>query len=154
MLLTLFCFVSFLQQILKIVAFFHLKLSRILVFFHIFSSEFLLIHCVIIFKTVMGLLVVAIRPYTVKYTLFWLIYAANSSIGCNICFNSSYFSHFFTKVPVGSPVDCLFLSFFHQSSCWFAVISYFQTVMWLLVVSIRPFAVNSILFWLISAANS
>ena len=96
----------------------------------------------------MGLLVVSIRPYTVKSTLFWLIYTANSSIGCNICFNSSYFSHFFTKVPVGSLVDCLFLTFLQQNSYCFAVVSYLQTVMGLLVVSIRPFAVNSYL-WLL-----
>ena len=50
---------------------------------------------------------------------------------------------FFTKVPVGSLVDCLFLTFLQQNSYCFAVISYFQTVMGLLVVSIRPYTVNS-----------
>ena len=45
-------------------------------------------------------------------------------------------------------VDCLFLSIFHQSSCCFAVIPYFQTVMWLLVVPIRPLAVSSTLLLL------
>ena len=123
-----------------------MNFSGILVdFSHCFNgipAVLLIISC---FQTVMGLLVVSIRPYTVKSTLYLLIYAAHSSVGCNICFNSSYFSHFFTKVPVGSLVDCLFLSFFHQSSCCFAVISYFQTVMWLLVVSIRPLAVSSTL---------